>query len=71
MKSKVTNNIINNNLFKNANRSQLNYKFFNIFNFKVNMFNINLNININTVKNNNNKDNNEDYKNKRNENIKK
>ena len=50
---------------------QLNYKFFNIFIFKVNIFNTDLNTDINTIKNNNNKNNNKDYKSKKNKNIKK
>ena len=50
---------------------QLNYKFFNIFNFKINIFNAGLNTDINIIKNNNNKNNNRDYKDKKNENIKK
>ena len=66
LKNKIINNIINNNLFKNTDRLQLNYKFFNIFNFKINTFSTDLNI----IKNNNNKNNDEDYKSEKNENIK-
>ena len=71
LKNEIINNITNNNLFKNTGKLQLNYKFFNIFNFKTNIFNADLNININIIKNNNNKNSNRNNESKNNKNIKK
>ena len=71
LENEIINNVINNDLFRNTDGLQLNYKFLNIFNSEVNIFSIGLNANINIIKNNNDKNNNKDYKNEKNENIEK